>query len=690
MALVDAAHWATEAPWLDAVAAALREQLRHYGGGPGVPPGHRSVDAARPVTAEASPSTHVNADTATQLRLLDLQAADTALAQLAHRRAHAARAGRARRARASGGRRCTTRSSTPRPASSDIAAEQRRLENDVDTVRAAHGARRGAAAGRRAAGQGARGPAARDRHAGPPAVHARGRAARRDGTRRGGRRPSWPRRTAGARARSRPSSSDLDAARDAAFAEIDAARPSARPQRDAIAARDARRPARALRAGPRARRHRRRAAAAAPLRGLPHRAVRQRARRGAQRRPGRGRALRQLPGASSCAPPSPACDRGRADVASSRSSSRPTAGRAATPGRPATARSCSTRPRGEVLAERSEAIGIATNNVAEYRGLIAGLEAARELGARARRGADGLQARRRADEGHAGRSRTRRCASSPARRPRCGSALRRGHLRMDPARAEHARRPAGQRGDGPRRRQAGPTRRAPAAAAPAAPAWAPPTGTADPADAGAARRDRALGRAALLRPQRPAARRGRAAAGRGAGRRAPFGARRRGRQLTAARAPCRPPRRSPPGSGSTVEIDRRPGRDRLRRVGGPHVRRGPGRATRPRSTRGSARPTSRRPAASRSPRSAARVRRAREQRDRRPPRRSRRRGRQPRHADQDAAAARARRAAVGDVPHPPRHRVGVDRRLLRRRQLARCGWSTTPVTCAERRHRRHA
>jgi ribonuclease H / adenosylcobalamin/alpha-ribazole phosphatase len=33
---------------------------------------------------------------------------------------------------------------------------------------------------------------------------------------------------------------------------------------------------------------------------------------------------------------------------------------------------------GEVLAERSEPIGVATNNVAEYRGLIAGLELARE------------------------------------------------------------------------------------------------------------------------------------------------------------------------------------------------------------------------------------------------------------------------------------------------------------------------
>ncbi|MDH6678234.1 broad specificity phosphatase PhoE/ribonuclease HI [Rhodococcus sp. LBL1] len=37
--------------------------------------------------------------------------------------------------------------------------------------------------------------------------------------------------------------------------------------------------------------------------------------------------------------------------------------------------------RGRVLAERREALGIATNNVAEYRGLIAGLTAARDLGA---------------------------------------------------------------------------------------------------------------------------------------------------------------------------------------------------------------------------------------------------------------------------------------------------------------------
>ena len=40
-----------------------------------------------------------------------------------------------------------------------------------------------------------------------------------------------------------------------------------------------------------------------------------------------------------------------------------------------------TDPKGEVLAERSETIGKATNNVAEYRALLLGVELARELGA---------------------------------------------------------------------------------------------------------------------------------------------------------------------------------------------------------------------------------------------------------------------------------------------------------------------
>jgi probable phosphoglycerate mutase len=39
-------------------------------------------------------------------------------------------------------------------------------------------------------------------------------------------------------------------------------------------------------------------------------------------------------------------------------------------------------PDGEVLAEMAEGIGWATNNVAEYRGVIAGLQRAKQLGAR--------------------------------------------------------------------------------------------------------------------------------------------------------------------------------------------------------------------------------------------------------------------------------------------------------------------
>lgn len=38
-------------------------------------------------------------------------------------------------------------------------------------------------------------------------------------------------------------------------------------------------------------------------------------------------------------------------------------------------------PEGEVVADAKEAIGVATNNVAEYRALLLGLERARELGA---------------------------------------------------------------------------------------------------------------------------------------------------------------------------------------------------------------------------------------------------------------------------------------------------------------------
>jgi ribonuclease HI len=48
---------------------------------------------------------------------------------------------------------------------------------------------------------------------------------------------------------------------------------------------------------------------------------------------------------------------------------------------PAAVAAVATDPAGEVLAERSETIGEATNNVAEYRALLLGIKLAKELGA---------------------------------------------------------------------------------------------------------------------------------------------------------------------------------------------------------------------------------------------------------------------------------------------------------------------
>jgi ribonuclease HI len=48
---------------------------------------------------------------------------------------------------------------------------------------------------------------------------------------------------------------------------------------------------------------------------------------------------------------------------------------------PAAAGAVVSTPDGAVLDEASEAIGVATNNVAEYRGLLLGLELARAVGA---------------------------------------------------------------------------------------------------------------------------------------------------------------------------------------------------------------------------------------------------------------------------------------------------------------------
>jgi predicted nucleic acid-binding Zn-ribbon protein len=76
----------------------------------------------------------VNADPAAQLRLLDLQAADTALAQLAHRRATlpelAALAEREKR-----GTELHNEAIDAETLLADIVDEQRKLENEVDAVR---------------------------------------------------------------------------------------------------------------------------------------------------------------------------------------------------------------------------------------------------------------------------------------------------------------------------------------------------------------------------------------------------------------------------------------------------------------------------------------------------------------------------------------------------------------------------
>jgi predicted nucleic acid-binding Zn-ribbon protein len=77
----------------------------------------------------------VNADHSAQLRLLDVQAADTALAQLAHRRKTlpelTAIAERDERSQTLANELIDAETQV-----SDVAAEQRRLENDVDAVRA--------------------------------------------------------------------------------------------------------------------------------------------------------------------------------------------------------------------------------------------------------------------------------------------------------------------------------------------------------------------------------------------------------------------------------------------------------------------------------------------------------------------------------------------------------------------------
>lgn len=174
----------------------------------------------------------MNADTATQLRLLDLQAADTALAQLAHRRANLPElAALAEREKAAAELHNEFVDAQTRV--SDVAAEQRRLESDVDTVRAR--------AGRDEARLQAGGLPSRELES---LQHEIATLARRQSTLEDELLEVMERaeeaetelRTAGAKHEEALAEQQrLEAARDAAFTEIDAAAAQRKPERDAIA-----------------------------------------------------------------------------------------------------------------------------------------------------------------------------------------------------------------------------------------------------------------------------------------------------------------------------------------------------------------------------------------------------------------------------------------------------------------------
>ena len=100
---------------------------------------------------------------------------------------------------------------------------------------------------------------------------------------------------------------------------------------------------------------------------------------------------------------------------------------------------------GVVLAEAGETIGVATNNVAEYRALIAGLRAAAELGAReVEVRADSQLLMRQMTGAYRVKNAALRELWLEARR--VASAFERVRYRRDPARRERRGRPPGEPG----------------------------------------------------------------------------------------------------------------------------------------------------------------------------------------------------------------------------------------------------
>ena len=175
-----------------------------------------------------------------------------------------------------------------------------------------------------------------------------------------------------------------------------------------------------------------------------------------------------------------------------------------------------TADRSTVLAESKQAIGWATNNVAEYRGLIAGLEEAAYL--RATEVAVSMDSKLVVEQ-MSGRWKVKHADLATAQRHRSstGVAVRADQLSVDPASRKLARRPIGQRGDGRRGRAGGADRQTGGGGRPR-------DGRAAGVDRRARRRhqtaaaaprpDRTVGPTALLRTRQPDADRAGPAAGR--------------------------------------------------------------------------------------------------------------------------------------------------------------------------------
>ena len=143
-ALVDVAHWASEWPWLaprGPAAGGRPARARRYGGGERLrhaspTPGPHAADRiSRTCSASPPEGDLLNAEPDDQLRLLDVQALDSRLDQLAHRRRTLPELRDDRRRSSRASRPCATGWSPPRPRSPTRSASSDKAEADVEQVR---------------------------------------------------------------------------------------------------------------------------------------------------------------------------------------------------------------------------------------------------------------------------------------------------------------------------------------------------------------------------------------------------------------------------------------------------------------------------------------------------------------------------------------------------------------------------